>query len=696
MLFSQRTVSDTNQEFKDIHLFCGKSAYQEALAHGYQGTEEQWLSTLRDLRFGTLASFKAGWDTDPTMKDPTLIYIDVEKSYIYRYDIEKDDYLPIGGVLGETADTAYRGDRGKIAYDHSQSDHDFVHRTKDSTIDGIKTFLNTIVGNIDTATKLHDKFAITIGDETKQVDGSEALTWTLDEIGVLNENDVRRMFSELIDGAPEVLDTFKEFADAINNDPNFATTISTALTNLDKKLADGLNRKLNLSGGTMTGIINAMDILPKVSSVHKLGLSTSIWKELHVSNPYIYGGNIKFTNGNTVTTISCPAYGLNFNLPSKGGTFSLDGHTHSYAGSSSVGGAATSANWLNVNATLTRGADGLSFFYINTGATSGWQNAVPVANSFFYILRMNHGNANGYAAELAVPLDTNNSMAYRILAGGNQFKAWTTLLDSANWSSYCAPASHSHSYLPLAGGTMSGRLVANGKISIPSSANSWVAGKTITNASIAITTATTQSSYHPIIACSNYAGHVWNLGALGNTFGFYGFLANRTENGTDWSTTWDISNGNMNCTGTITGQRVYSAVYNDYAEWYEKQDKDEPFEAGDILVWDETGVTKCKKMNDPRVIGVFSDTYGHIIGGESHIDMEKNHDRYVPVGLNGRVSVKIAGEAKPGYFVVTSGIPGVGMAIPPEYAKPGTIVGKILRPKNTSGIEKTKIQVMLG
>lgn len=35
----------------------------------------------------------------------------------------------------------------------------------------------------------------------------------------------------LVDGAPEALDTLKEFADALGDDPNFATTISTALGN---------------------------------------------------------------------------------------------------------------------------------------------------------------------------------------------------------------------------------------------------------------------------------------------------------------------------------------------------------------------------------------------------------------------------------------------------------------------------------
>ena len=48
----------------------------------------------------------------------------------------------------------------------------------------------------------------------------------------------------LINGAPAVLDTLKELGNAINNDPNFASTLLAALQG-----------KLNVSGGIMTGPI---------------------------------------------------------------------------------------------------------------------------------------------------------------------------------------------------------------------------------------------------------------------------------------------------------------------------------------------------------------------------------------------------------------------------------------------------------
>jgi hypothetical protein len=50
--------------------------------------------------------------------------------------------------------------------------------------------------------------------------------------------------SELIDGAPELLDTLNELALAINDDANFGNSVVNQLSN-----------KLNLSGGTLTGAL---------------------------------------------------------------------------------------------------------------------------------------------------------------------------------------------------------------------------------------------------------------------------------------------------------------------------------------------------------------------------------------------------------------------------------------------------------
>lgn len=144
--------------------------------------------------------------------------------------------------------------------------------------------------------------------------------------------------------------------------------------------------------------------------------------------------------------------------------------------------------------------------------------------------------------------------------------------------------------------------------------------------------------------------------------------------------------GNISSTGTITGSKVYNAVWNDYAEWFEKEEKFEEFEPGDICVWDINGVTKSSKPNDRLVVGVVSNTYGHVLGGEQLENMEDNNKNYVPIGLTGRVKVKIKGPVKKGDLIVSSSEVGVGIV--DNNANVGEVVGKALESSNLEAIKR--------
>lgn len=123
-----------------------------------------------------------------------------------------------------------------------------------------------------------------------------------------------------------------------------------------------------------------------------------------------------------------------------------------------------------------------------------------------------------------------------------------------------AASNHTHSYLPLSGGTLTGRLSADGKITLPSSAGAWISGMTLSNASIQVSTQQTTSSYHPYFAVKTNGNHVVNIGGLGDSFGFYGFKSGRTENATDWSFTFDVSSGSISSTHTITAPTFSGAL----------------------------------------------------------------------------------------------------------------------------------------
>lgn len=56
------------------------------------------------------------------------------------------------------------------------------------------------------------------------------------------EEQVKKMIDDLVDGAGDALDTLKELAEALGNDPNFATNITNKLTDLRNDLTAEVNR----------------------------------------------------------------------------------------------------------------------------------------------------------------------------------------------------------------------------------------------------------------------------------------------------------------------------------------------------------------------------------------------------------------------------------------------------------------------
>ena len=60
----------------------------------------------------------------------------------------------------------------------------------------------------------------------------------INDAGYQTEADLQAAIEKIIGEAPEVLDTLKEIADALGNDPNFATTITKKLANVDKEVSD--------------------------------------------------------------------------------------------------------------------------------------------------------------------------------------------------------------------------------------------------------------------------------------------------------------------------------------------------------------------------------------------------------------------------------------------------------------------------
>src|SRR5690606_21735655 len=89
------------------------------------------------LEFDSLSDF-------PTVGEDGKIYVTLDTNLTYRWT--GSDYIEISKslALGETASTAYRGDRGKIAYDHSQTSGN-PHNTQIGDIPNLQSTLDSKV-----------------------------------------------------------------------------------------------------------------------------------------------------------------------------------------------------------------------------------------------------------------------------------------------------------------------------------------------------------------------------------------------------------------------------------------------------------------------------------------------------------------------------------------------------------------------
>ena len=88
------------------------------------------------LEFANLASF-------PATGESGKIYIAIDTNLTYRWGGSSYVVMSSSLALGETPSTAYRGDRGKIAYDHSQTTGN-IHNTKVEELSDVSGDATTI------------------------------------------------------------------------------------------------------------------------------------------------------------------------------------------------------------------------------------------------------------------------------------------------------------------------------------------------------------------------------------------------------------------------------------------------------------------------------------------------------------------------------------------------------------------------
>lgn len=148
----------------------------------------------------------------------------------------------------------------------------------------------------------------------------------------------------------------------------------------------------------------------------------------------------------------------------------------------------------------------------------------------------------------------------------------------------------------------------------------------------------------------------------------------------------------------ITGQRIYGSYWSDYAEFFPKGEETNP---GDLIMLNphsdtEEYVAHTGEQDIP-VIGVHSDEFGHIIGGEDPIDkqdfLDYNLDRNIPVALAGRVHVSFVGKAKRNNYVVPSDVKGCAKLYDTTKDNPLQIIGILVEDDDRTDKRRLRIKL---
>ena len=169
---------------------------------------------------------------------------------------------------------------------------------------------------------------------------------------------------------------------------------------------------------------------------------------------------------------------------------------------------------------------------------------------------------SGKYADLAgAPSSMKNPAALTVQANGKTVATYdgssaaTANITPANIGA--APSSHTHQYLPLSGGTLTGNVAFGGN------GGTWISGMNPNRVPLKwLPVGTTDGSrYDPIMWGMSNNGDVWNLGvdARGG-IGFYGFKSGRTVNVYDGCLVFDHKTGTTTATmfrgpleGNVTG-----------------------------------------------------------------------------------------------------------------------------------------------
>ena len=192
----------------------------------------------------------------PTTGESSKIYIALDTNLTYRWTGTQYVEISPSLALGETSSTAYRGDRGKIAYDHSQKTSGNPHNVTKSDV-GLSNVPNVSTNNQTPTFTKADSRDLPISGETLSTLFGKILKWFSDLKSVAFSGDYNDLTNQPTNATTNTNGLMskddKTKLDGIDSGAN-KTTVDSELNSTstnpvqNKVINDALNDKLSTTG----------------------------------------------------------------------------------------------------------------------------------------------------------------------------------------------------------------------------------------------------------------------------------------------------------------------------------------------------------------------------------------------------------------------------------------------------------------
>ena len=240
-------------------------------------------------------------DAFPEQGEADKIYIAEDTNLIWRWD--GNDYVSISSSveLGETSDTAYRGDRGKIAYDHSQASGNPHGTTKaDLGLSNVSNNKSLAVDELQNLTPIEQETART------NIGAGTLADVKVNGVSVVDVNEVAQVksYKEVTQAQYDALPSSKLSDDIMycitdaQNGGIFLQEITQAEYDaLPSSLKNSSNTIYFITDGGGSGGSGVSDVLVNGTSVVSNGVATITMTDENVTREYVnppYEQNVRY------------------------------------------------------------------------------------------------------------------------------------------------------------------------------------------------------------------------------------------------------------------------------------------------------------------------------------------------------------------------------------------------------------------